>query len=380
MPTLLITLQVLAQRHASFRGSLLTEATHGLRPHYIYGSKEELSCRGPIKLPRLTKGLSERLQALEGMCTDEKVDKTIINAVLKQIEATALPLMDAKNKTGVRWWRRECYSGGRDPSNGAKHGHGTFTFADSSSYTGPWEHNVMSGKDGVLTLANGDVLAGAFAAGKHIGFCHYTSLIGDKYFGELNDKLEKHGQGKLTYVNGDEYEGYWANNQRHHKGRFTYEEGDCFTGFFKSNKMHGYGTWKYVDGGEYSGYFKSNRRHGEGMFTSSEGISFSGTYRRGRKHGMGVTTYPDGVVLECEFDNGEQVDTGTWTRPAKSASEKVASKRDKNGALMVIMTSPSDVPPAPVISTPQHGGRRLELESTLTPQGSLLNLSALDED
>ena len=105
---------------------------------------------------------------------------------------------------------------------------------------------MANGKGGMLRLANSDTVEGAFKDGKPSGFCTYSSLIGDVYFGELNHKLEKHGQGKMQYANGDAYEGYWADNMRHHKGRFTYMEGDQFTGFFKNNKMNGYGTWKYV--------------------------------------------------------------------------------------------------------------------------------------
>ena len=235
--------KVVEKRHEAFRGSLLSAARHGIRPHYIYGTKEEMTSHGPILLPRYSKKLSEELHAINGVCTDEAVDKTLIDAILKQIESTVQPLVDGGGS--MAWWRKEMYSGGRN-ADGLKHGFGTYVWPDNSSYAGPWAFDMANGKGGMLRLANSDTVEGAFKDGKPSGFCTYSSLIGDVYFGELNHKLEKHGQGKMQYANGDAYEGYWADNMRHHKGRFTYMEGDQFTGFFKNNKMNGYGTWKYV--------------------------------------------------------------------------------------------------------------------------------------
>ena len=345
--------KILEKRHKSFRGSLLSAAKHGIRPHYLYGTKEEMSSLGPILLPRLTKQHSEELYALEGACTDEAVDKTLIDAVLKQIDKTVQPLVDGGQQP---WWRKEMYSGSRD-SDGLKHGFGTYTWADNSSYTGPWTKDQATGKGGKLCLANGDTVEGSFNAGKPHGFCTYTALIGDIYFGELSGKLEKQGQGKIQYANGDAYEGYWANNQRNYKGRFTYSEGDQFTGFFKNGKMHGYGTWKYIDGGEYSGYFKNNRRHGEGTFHSSEDIVFTGTYRKGKKHGPGTTTYKDGLVMKAEFEEGKQVGQGRWSRLDSVGRDGETVEGDTAPE----MDSPSapKIPHPPINSTPMIRGKRL---------------------
>ncbi len=301
---------VVTQRQSFFRGTLLESAKHGMRPHYLYGTKEDEGCLALVKLPRLTKERSVALRAMDGTCHDEEVDKTLIYALLQQIDETCA-LFRKHNQP--EWWELETYTGQRD-SMGRRHGVGTYVWPDNSSYTGPWQHGVRSGDNGTLTLANGDTLVGTWKSDRHCGFCTYTALKGDVYFGELNDRLEKHGQGKLEYISGDKYEGYWQSDVRHYKGKFTYKEGDEFVGFFRNNKMNGYGTWQYIDGGEYSGYFKNNRRHGEGTFTTAEGIVFNGFYRCGRKHGRGITTYRDGTVMECEFDQGQQVGSGTWRR------------------------------------------------------------------
>ena len=310
---------VVVLRHSAFKGSLLESAKHGMRPHYLFGTKEWQGSHPLIKLPRLTKERSLMLRAMDGDCYDEEVDKTLIHALLEQIDATVAPF----RKQGVpEWWQRDMYTGERD-KNGHRHGLGTYVWPDNSRYTGPWIHDVRCGDNGTLSFPNGDTLVGSFRNDRHISFCTYTNLRGDVYYGELNDRLEKHGQGKMQYINGDKYEGYWQGGLRHYKGKFTYKEGDEFIGFFRNNKMNGYGTWQYIDGGEYAGYFKNNRRHGEGTFKSAEGISFTGTYRNGRKHGKGITMYKDGTIMECEFVKGEQVGSGKWARPGDAERDEI---------------------------------------------------------
>lgn len=51
-----------------------------------------------------------------------------------------------------------------------------------------------------------------------------------RYEGERNEAGEKHGQGKLTYANGDTYVGEWKNNKKDGKGTYLYKNGDCYTG------------------------------------------------------------------------------------------------------------------------------------------------------
>jgi len=51
-----------------------------------------------------------------------------------------------------------------------------------------------------------------------------------RYEGERNEAFEKHGQGKLTYANGDTYVGEWKNNKKDGKGTYLYKNGDCYTG------------------------------------------------------------------------------------------------------------------------------------------------------
>ena len=57
-----------------------------------------------------------------------------------------------------------------------------------------------------------------------------VKVPGGEYFGQLNDRGQKHGDGKMNYDNGNEYEGQWNNNKREGKGTTKYSSGNVYTG------------------------------------------------------------------------------------------------------------------------------------------------------
>ena len=54
-----------------------------------------------------------------------------------------------------------------------------------------------------------------------------------------------HGTGKMTYKNGDIYEGDWADGYMHGTGTMIYDNGDKYDGGWVKNKKHGMGTFTY---------------------------------------------------------------------------------------------------------------------------------------
>jgi hypothetical protein len=74
-----------------------------------------------------------------------------------------------------------------------------------------------------------------------------TYANGNIYEGGLNDG-KPHGQGKLIYVNGDIYEGALNNDKLHGQGKITYANGDIYEGALNNGKLHGQGTLTYVNG------------------------------------------------------------------------------------------------------------------------------------
>ena len=68
--------------------------------------------------------------------------------------------------------------------------------------------------------------------------------IGAVYEGELSIRGKADGRGKLSFANGDVYEGE-----------------------FKAGRMEGYGKMLYADGDSYEGDWKSDEHHGKGKYT-----------------------------------------------------------------------------------------------------------------
>ena len=63
----------------------------------------------------------------------------------------------------------------------------------------------------------------------------------------------------------------------------------------------GKGTLTYADGKEYTGSFANDLPDGEGRLTSPDGSVYVGAFKHGRRNGHGRITYPDGRVAEGTF-------------------------------------------------------------------------------
>jgi len=281
-------------------GGLYIASRHGRRAHFLYGTKEDLSGFGLIKLPPLPRSFQTEYSPLDGAVTRVE-DMQAIRALWSKLVVNDNPVT-------------EYYIGSRN-AEGQKDGQGTFTWEDGSKYEGGWSCDEQHGECGVYTWANGEVILGNWEHGHIPGYAKYTNLDGDVYYGEVNVHKQKHGTGQLIYADGDIYEGCFRNGLRHFKGRMRYKDGDEFVGYFKHNKMNGFGSWTYASGGYFYGYFKNDRRNGQGIFSSGEGTEFEGYYDHGKKHGAGKMKYSDGTRLEGTWVNGKMEGEGIYYRP-----------------------------------------------------------------
>lgn len=115
------------------------------------------------------------------------------------------------------------------------------------------------------------------------------------YEGGLNDQGQRHGQGRMTWANGDVYDGQWKNDQRH-----------CF------------GVAKFADLGEYSGEFKNDLKHGMGKFKwgGDDRYFYYGQWLNDKMHGEGLAMVPSSeggdnfVQIKGTFANGELISRG----------------------------------------------------------------------
>jgi len=143
---------------------------------------------------------------------------------------------------------------------------------------------------------------------------------GNVYTGLLvlgtDSKYRPHGQGKLRYVDGNEYEGEFSNGNRVGHGKFTARTGWTLEGKWENNRPVS-GVHRDADGQIYEGEFDENgKRHGTGKLTNKKGAAWEGTWKNGDIVD-GSKTYPDGAKYVGEF--GEKgVENGKGERVNKN--------------------------------------------------------------
>ena len=214
---------------------------------------------------------------------------------------------------------------------------GTLVYEDEgckgNTYQGEFHQGYMHGQGTFTTKSSGDVFEGTFVKDEfERGKITYGN--GDSYEGECrgeegtkhgkgtfrrtdkdngftmkgtwkNDELN--GDGVLTFNDGDEYKGGFKNGEHHGHGTYTFnnaKEEDCrqYTGEWKLGKKHGLGRMEYKDGSHYVGEWQHNEPTGQGRATyvDEDFVEYAGTLKNGTIHGVGTLTYRNGQVY-CGF-------------------------------------------------------------------------------
>ena len=68
------------------------------------------------------------------------------------------------------------------------------------------------------------------------------------YDGEVNEKGNPHGHGRLTFVDTGYYDGEFKDGAMHGYGIMVYAEDEDYEGYFVENEMHGHGKMRYPSG------------------------------------------------------------------------------------------------------------------------------------
>lgn len=171
---------------------------------------------------------------------------------------------------------------------------------------------------------------------------HTRIFDGNVYKGELNEDGEREGWGKCTYHIGV-YEGNWSDGSRS-EGKMTYNNGDTYEGKFGGiyfsdgmwNDRFYEGKYVWENGASYDGHWSAGGSvsgeikvrdyypDGMGKFIYENGDVYEGEWSFGSKSGEGKMTYANGDVYEGEWhwskrdgagamhlSNGESY-TGYW--------------------------------------------------------------------
>ncbi|CAG9324344.1 unnamed protein product [Blepharisma stoltei] len=145
------------------------------------------------------------------------------------------------------------------------------------------------------------------------GGYYSTSSRENDYFGEVDEHGNRHGYGKITFCNGDKYDGHWKDDNMHGKGIYFWKEGGRYEGDFHDGKMQGIGKRLYCSGNVYEGSFVNNKKEGRGAMRYKSGDHYEGEWKDDDMHGEGVYTWSTGDVYRGRFKGDRREGKGTLT-------------------------------------------------------------------
>ncbi|HEM4882923.1 TPA: hypothetical protein U1138_001999 [Streptococcus suis] len=86
----------------------------------------------------------------------------------------------------------------------------------------------------------------------------------------------------MTFNNGAlQYNGYVVANKMNGQGKLTFDNGDVYEGQFKNGIFHGQGTYTSASGWVYTGQFKNGYANGKGKLTTEGQATYEGTFKQG---------------------------------------------------------------------------------------------------
>ena len=231
------------------------------------------------------------------------------------------------------------------------HGNGRYIYADGSKYEGVYEYGqlkeesecdddsvrfpegIYKGKlsrgiregKGTMIFEDGTVFEAYFRQDKPLENCRITYANGDVYEG-ANCDYKRHGLGKLTYADGTVYDGVFRDDMRA-GGKITYADGTAWNGSWDNDKEYtGEGVVKFEDG-VFIGQLSTGRPFGIGRYEYNNGDVYEGDFLNGNYDGEGKLTYSDGSYWEGTWDIGE-VHTGHGTIKKENGRKVTGKWRD----------------------------------------------------
>ncbi len=171
--------------------------------------------------------------------------------------------------------------------------------------------SLLTGQ-GKVTWANGDVYQGELLQSRRHGQGEFTWANGQRYRGTwVNDVPQ--GKGSLKFASGNQYDGDVAQGLPHGTGRMVYASGDSFQGRFLQGKPDGSGTYRWANGQTYEGAWSNDQPNGKGVLAYANGNRYEGNLLNGVPDGNGTLNYASGDVYSGQFSQGQAHGEGTYT-------------------------------------------------------------------
>ncbi|KAL4449742.1 hypothetical protein ABPG74_008115 [Tetrahymena malaccensis] len=157
-----------------------------------------------------------------------------------------------------------------------------------------------------------------------LDFVKITYKNGDQYNGQQSNK-QKNGFGIFQRKDPQEsYEGQWVKDQKHGKGKFINEDGIIYEGVWNNNKSNGYGTLtipeNYYEQKDYQQKliliesFKILTKSLNNLFQKDgELLNYRGGWKDGKMDSLGIAIFCNGDRYEGDFQDGLRHGKGEYT-------------------------------------------------------------------
>jgi hypothetical protein len=228
---------------------------------------------------------------------------------------------DARRPSSGEWyrghWQNDRYAG---------KGAGRFIFADKSVYEGETVDGGRHG-EGVLIVPPESAAAAVAAAADRGGGGGAADAADDAaaaaarahggwtYKGSFHEG-EVHGRGELAFADGRRHVGHFAQGRKHGKGRFSWAGGDSTEGAWDKGELVGdcHSRVTYGNGDVYEGGMRAGSQEGTGTYTRASGHTYSGQWRAGMRAGRGKARAPNGDWYDGQWERDEQKGKGRGQR------------------------------------------------------------------
>jgi hypothetical protein len=156
-----------------------------------------------------------------------------------------------------------------------------------------------------------------------------TYQNGEVYEGQYVDE-RRHGVGEYHYLDASIYEGEWFKNRRQGFGVYTRADGGIYEGEWDRDYIHGEGIWRWADGSSYMGDNIDGSRTGRGVYITAHGDVYVGEFRENNIEGLGTFTYNDGTIYEGKFRKNLREGDAVFSYPGgvKEVGEWRNDRRD----------------------------------------------------
>ncbi|KAF5269136.1 hypothetical protein FQR65_LT02436 [Abscondita terminalis] len=142
-----------------------------------------------------------------------------------------------------------------------------------------------------------------------------TFKNGNEYEGPTFKKL-MHGYGKFKWADGTIYEGDFVNGYATGHGVLRYPDLTIYKGEFCNSVLQGYGELNIsLTAMTYNGFWKDGKKHGNGWMLYESDDWYNGEWFEGKRHGKGVRNYKTGEKYQGNWSNNLYHGKGTfvWT-------------------------------------------------------------------